>query len=887
MTWLQRIRARLRQRELEQRMDAEMRFHLEMATRENIAAGMTPESAGRAARVSFGGVEQVKEVCREQRRLGWIEDVGQDVRLAGRLLRKSPGFTAAALVTLALGIGATTAIFSVVDGVLLRPLPYPESERLVRVGERFRNSYETINYPNFRDWQAQQTVFQGLAVWRRASANLTGGGEPLRLPVVQVSGGLFPLLGLHPQLGRTITAADDAPGAPAVAVLAHGLWQRRFGSDPAALGRSITLDGRPHAIVGVMPADFPFPGELWQAVGPVAAGWTNRGERQGLRGIARLRPGVGLVEARAAMDTIAARLEKVDRNNEGVRIGVDPLLDSQVGHLRRSLGVLLGAALLVLAIACANVAALLLARAVVRGREMAVRAALGAGRGRLVRQLLTESLLLSAGGCLGGVLLAHLALEPLLALAAAGQLPRLQEVGIDGRVLTFSLAVALGTGLLFGLAPAWQIGRADLQASLREAAGRTTAARTPLRQGLLVGQVALTLVLLVGAGLLLKSFYRLQQVEAGYQAERVLAFRLNLPARKYPSLGSQLTFYRQLQERLRVLPGVQSASLASQIPLDESSSDMTFFVDGQPEPPAQQQPVMETHVVGLDYFRTLGIPLLRGRLFAPGDDRGHLPAEQANSWDSWVAGIRVVVIDEELARRHWPGQDPIGQRIRLPWGPRAQQPVMTVVGVVGHVKLDRLREPDAKPQAYFPFLQAPQGEMTVVLKTALPPETVVAAARAAVQALDPDQPNYGVRTLSEMRARNVAPERLQLLLLGIFAAAALVLATVGLYALLAYSVAQRRREIGVRLALGARRAQVSALVLRQGLTLALAGIAVGLGGVLATTHLLRTLLFQVSPADPAIVGSVTALVLSVTAAAALLPARRAANLDPMAALRQD
>jgi predicted permease len=887
MSFLRRLLAPFRKRELEQRMAEEMRFHLEMQTQENIDAGMSPEAARRAARLSFGGEEQIKERCRDQRRIAWLEDFGHDARLAGRVFRKSPGFTAAALVTLSLGIGATSAVFSVVDSVLLRPLPYPESERLVRVGERFRNSYETVNYPNFLDWRAQQAVFDRLAVWRRASANLTDGGDPLRLTVVQGSADLFPALSVAPLLGRPLVASDDLPGAAPVVVLSHALWQRRFGSDPSIVGRAINLDGRSHAVVGVMPAGFAFPGQLWQPVGPVAVTWTNRGERRGLRGIARLRPGVTLVEAQAAMDTIAARLEQVDPNNKGVRIGVDALLDSQVRDFRRSLWVLFGAAALVLLIACGNVAALQLARSGVRRREMAVRGAVGASGGRLARQLLTENLLLWAGGALGGWSLARLALEPVRALAAEGRLPRTSEVGLDWRVLVFSMAVALFTGLLFGLVPAWQASRGDLQSGLREAAGRTTARTAPIRQTLLVAQVALTLILLVGAGLLLRSFHQLRQVKAGYDHERVLAFRLSLPSRKYQTIDEQVEFYRTLQARVRLLPGVQSASVASQIPLDESSSDMTFLIEGRPEPPADQRPVMETNLVGPDYFRAMGIPLVRGRVFTETDDRRHLPRDQAASWDSWAAGIRVVIIDEELARRHWPDRDPIGQRIRLPWGPPDKQPAMTVVGVVGHVKLERLGEREFKPQAYFPFMQGPQPEMTVVLKTRLLPEELVAAAQAAVQELDAEQPIYGVRTLAEMRSRNLAPERLNLTLVGAFAGLALVLAVIGLYGVLAYSVAQRRREIGVRLALGARRGQVVGLVVRQGLGLALAGIAIGLGGALALTEVMRSLLFEVTPIDLPTLAGVTALVLVVALAASLVPARQAGKLDPMVTLRQE
>jgi putative ABC transport system permease protein len=864
----------------EDRMDEELQLHLEMQTRANVEGGMAPGEARRAALLALGGVAQVKEACRDQRRLAWLDDLGRDLRLAGRLFRKSPGFTAVAVLTLALGSGANTAMFSVVDAVILRPLEYPQSGRLVRLLERQEDgSTSRVNYLNFLDWRAQQTVFERIGVWRTADVNLTEAGDPRRVMGVQLSADALASLGVAPALGRLFLPEEDRPGAAPVVVVSHGLWQSRLGADPRAVGRPLSLDGRPHTVVGVMPPGFHFGGEvsLWQPVGLVAGDWTSRIRRSGLIGIARLAPGVSLEQARTTMDAIAARLEgQYPGSNKGFRVQVEPLLEAEVRAARRSLWVLFGAAALVLLIACANVAGLLLARGLTRQREMTVRAALGARRGRILRQILAESVALAAAGGLAGLVVARLALDAVTALAQ-GRIPRIAEVRLDGRVLWVSALVVVVTGVVAGLAPALRGSHVDLREGLRH---EVRGGRGRLREVLALTQIALTVVLLAGAGLLFRSFHRLQSVHPGFDPDRVLTFSISLPSGRYPSRDHQSAFYTALLARLRALPGVEAASVASQIPLDERSASAPFAIPGQPEPPLESCPEMELHLVERDYFRALRIPLLRGRDFVEGD--GQVPGA-GSPGERW-GDLHTVIIDEAFARRHFPGTDPIGHQIRIPWAPG--RPAQTIVGVVGTVKEERLAEGEGRVQAYFPLAQSPVTQsMTVVLRTALPVEAAVASARREVLALDREQPLYAVRTLTDLRDRSLASERLDLMLLGLFAGVALVLAVVGLHGLLAFVVAQRRREIGVRMALGARPGQVLRQVIGYGLRLGALGAAVGLGGALVLARVLASLLYEVTPADPLTFAAVTLLVLVVAAAASALSGRRAARLDPLVALR--
>jgi len=809
-----------------------------------------------------------------------------DLKFAFRQLLKNPGFTGVAVLTLALGIGANTAIFSVVNTVVLRPLPYPESERLVWMSERSPNfPVMSISYPNFTDWRTEQTVFEHVGVYNWSSYNLTGKGDPVRLWVSRISAEGFAALGVKPALGRMFVNDEDKPGAPPVAVLSHGLWQNRFGRDTSLIDTSITLDGRPVTVIGVMPAGFAFPSEVdvWVPVGPMASepGYQSRGNHPGLLGVARLKPGVTVDQARTEMDTISTRLEKqYPDSNSKVRVRIDPLIENRVGtNVRAALWALLGAVGMVLLIACGNVANLLLARAATRQREMAVRAALGAGRWQIARQLLIESLLLAVVGGAFGMLLGTWGLRALLAISG-DSIPRTGEIRLDLGVLAFTAGIAVLTGILFGLAPAWQAGRTDVHSVLKETTRGATGGRARLRQGLVVAEVALTLVLLVGAGLLLRSFHRLQTLNPGFNHENVLSFRLDLPRQKYATDEQQFAFFQELTGRLHALPGVQAVGFGSQIPFVQNGWQTGFHIEGQPDPPPGEAPSMEVTAASPDYFRALGIPLLRGRWFTDQDNREHvrnLPEPREN--ERRAAPMNVIIVDEEFVRRHWPNEDPIGQRVR------ANGATMTVVGVVRRVKIRGLNEQGGFVQAYFSALQVPSRGRTMTVKTTLAPEPLMAAVRQQVLALDPDQPVYELRTLTDLRDRSLTPQRLNLTLLGIFAGVALALAVVGLYGVLAYAVTQRTREIGIRMALGAQRHDVLRLVIRHGLKLTLLGAALGVAGAWGLTRWMEALLYEIKSTDPLTFTAVSLALIAVALLACWLPARRAAKVDPMEALR--
>jgi putative ABC transport system permease protein len=694
-------------------------------------------------------------------------------------------------------------------------------------------------------------------------------------------------LRVPPEIGRVFREDEDKPGAPPVAVISHALWQNRFGGDAGIVNRTIDLDGKPYTILGVMPGAFEFPGkvDLWLPVGPFAVNWRQRDYHPGLFGLARLKPGVTLEKARADLDAIAVRLEQqYPESNKTRRAQVEGLLDQKVGHVRRALWILLGAVSFVLVIACANVANLLLARAAAREKEIALRSALGAGHWRITRQLLTESCLLAFLGAALGLIFAKAGLVLLTGLAGE-TLPRAVEIGLDPRVLMFSALVAMLTGVLFGLAPAWHARRFNLQGTLQEAGRGATSSRAGLRQGLVVAEVALTFVLLAGAGLLLLSFQRLLQVDPGFAAARVLTCRIDLPGDRYQTHARQILFYHALLEKLRALPGVRAASLASQLPLDNNNWDMLFLIEGKPEPPPHLQPSLQVNLIAPDYFQAMGIPLLQGRDFTEQDNREHVRG--ASSGNNWGDGLNSVIVDEEFAKRYWPNQSPLGQRIRIPWGDRANQPVVTVVGVVGRVKKNRLSEQGGMEQAYFPVYQQPLFGVTVVVKSTAEPATMLAAMRRQVSQLDPGLPVFGLQTLSEIRNKSVAPERLNLGLLGAFAALALVLAAIGLYGLLSFTVAQRQREIGIRMALGAQRFDVLNMVVGQGMRLILAGVGIGLLGSFALTRVLASALFKVTPHDPLTFTAVTFSLFVVALVACYIPARRATKVDPMVALRAD
>lgn len=890
--WMARLGGLFNKSRQDWELEAEIESHLQLHIEDNLRSGMTPDEARRQAMLQFGGIESAKEAYRDQRGLPVLEAFFQDIRFGVRQLRQNPGFTAVAVLTLALGIGVNTAIFSVVDAVLLRPLAYPDSGQLVSLSERGPDwSGGSLSYPNFADWRSQQSVFETFGAYTVNSFTLTGAAEPVRLTGALVSADVFAALRTQPEIGRVFREEEDRPGAPSVAVISHALWRNRFGSDAGIVNRTINLGGVSYAVLGVMPAGFEFPNkvDLWLPVGPLFAesGWQNRDNHPGLFGLARLKPGVTLEKARVDLDVIAVRLEQqYPETNKTRRVQIDRLLDRVVGNFRRALWILLGAVSFVLVIACANVANLLLARAVAREKEMALRAALGAGRWRITRQLLTESGLLAVLGVIAGLIFAKGALR-VVTILAGESLPRVDEISLDLRVLLFSGLIAIVTGILFGLAPAWHINRLDLQRALQEAGRGATSSRAGLRQGLVIAEVALTFVLLVGAGLLLLSFHRLLKVRPGFVIDRVLTFRINLPKEKYASAEQNVLFCRALQERLRALPGVRAASLASQnsIPLHEGGWDMLFLIEGRPEPPPHLRPSLQVHLIAPDYFQTLGIPLLQGRDFAESDNREHLAGSPSGG--DWGSGLKSVIIDEEFARRYWPDQNPIGQRVRIPFGEREKQPVVTVVGVVGRIKENRLSEQAGLVQAYFPIFQQPLLSVAGVVKTTSEPAALLSSIRQQVSQVDPTLPIYGIYTMKEIRDQNVAPDRLNLGLLGGFASLALILAIIGVYGLLSFTVTQRQREIGVRMALGAQPYDVLRLVVGHGMRLILAGVVVGLLGSFTLTRVLGSVLFQVAPTDPLTYVTVTFALCLSAMLACYIPARRATKVDPMLALRSE
>jgi len=805
--------------------------------------------------------------------------LAQDFRYGVRMLRRSPGFTAVAIVTLALGIGANTAIFSVVDAVLLRPLPFHDPDRLVMVWEDATHVGFPRNTPapaNYLDWKAQNHTFDDLAALRSRSFNLTGEGDPEQLDARAVTANMFPLLGVKPALGRTFLEAEDQPGAPNVAVVSYGLWQRRFGGEAALVGRPIHLNGEKYVVVGVMPAGFQFPEKGTDVWTPMAFTGEERAARNShyLRVVGRLKPGVSLERAQVDMDTIARRLQQdYPRSNTNVGALVITLREQMVGReIQSGLIVLLAAVGCVLLIASANVANLLLARAAGRRREIAVRAALGAGKARLARQLLTEGLALAALGGVAGVLLAGWSFDFLSGLVP-GPLAGAAAVGLNGKVLGFTALASLLAAVFFGVAPVLQAGRVDLREALQEGGGRGAAGarlRGPLAL-LVISEVALAMVLLIGAGLLLQTFARLRGIDPGFRAGNLLTMTTALPRTKYAGLPQRAAFYEQVLARVRSLPGVASAGFVSFLPLTQRGGTQGFVIEGRPEPPPGE--VVETNfrIVTPDYLRTMGIPLRHGRHLEDRDDAETLP---------------VVVVNEAMARRHWPGENALGKRFRL-GGNESESPWLIIVGVAGDVRQMGLEVP-GRAEMYVPyrqvapFLFAPRD---LAIRTAGDPLSLAAAVRREIWAVDKEQPVSRVRTMEEILEIEVSQRRFQTSLLTVFAALALLLAALGIYGVLAYGVTQRTGEIGVRLALGAGQSQVVRLVVGQGLQLAGLGVLLGLAASFAVTRLLDKLLFGVIPTDLGTFAAVTFGLLAIAALASYLPAQRAARVDPMTALR--
>ena len=815
----------------------------------------------------------------------------QDVRYGARMLLKNPGITFIVVLALALGIGANTAIFSVVDAVLLRPLPYPESERLVVLNETAKAMDDiSISYPNFTDWRNQNQVFEKIGVFNRGSYNLTGMGDAERIVTAQASADLFAALRVNPMIGRLYNNDEDKPGAAPVVVLSYALWQRRFGGQAGIVNQPITLNGKSYTVIGVMPEGFQYPSraEMWVPVGQRSAdpGWEQRGNHPGLYAVARLKPGVTFEKAKADMNGIVSNLEKQfpdDIAGNGVRL--TPMLEVFVGDIRRALWVLFAAVAFVLLIACANIANLLLARAQSRQKEMAIRSAMGAGRWRIARQLLTESILLALIGGALGLLIARWGIALILYISPDA-IPRASEITLDWRVFAFTIGVSFVTGILFGLVPALQAGVVDVHETLKET-GRGNSGRHWLRSSLVVVEVATTLVLLIGAGLMIRSFYRLQKVNPGFSYDHVTSFTLALPEKKYQTPDQQIQFYNQLLDNLRGQPGVEAVGAASGLPLGNNGSQSSFIIDGRPIPPREQTPLMELCIVTPDYFRAMNIPLQRGRFFDARDDRSWIAGKDLSKLqpiEKEVAAMNSVIIDEEFARRYWPNEDPVGQRIRM--GGEKGNP-LTVLGVVGRVKMEGLGQDSKRVQGYFPFAQLPDSAMTVIIKATGDPNQLIAGVRGQVKGIDPDQPIYNVRTMNEIRAESVAPERLNLALLSIFAGIALVLAIVGIYGVMSYSVTQRTHEIGIRMAIGAQPRDVFKMIIGQGMLLALIGVAIGLVGAFALTRLMATMLFGIEPTDPATFVSIAILLTAVALVACYIPGRRATRVNPLESLRYE
>ncbi len=865
----------------ERELGEEMRLHREMREREEREAGSAPDEARYAAARRFGNVLELRERGRDMWKWNWLEDFFQDVQYGLRLIRKNAGFSAIVVMTLALGIGASTAVFGVADAVLLRPLPYGNEKRLMMVWETnaARSGYHNVVSPaNFQFWKKNNTVFDEMAGMYDQNRSLTGEGEPEQIPAQSVSTNIFTLLGVSPLLGRTFSAEEGVANQNHVVILSYGLWKRKFGGDANVVGKTIQLSGVPHVVVGVMPATARLfvptgsqtgaPPQLW-----VPIGWPTTTIRPGGRfmmAVARLRSGVSIAEAQGQMDSIVREYTKLFPDFEtGWGVRLVPVHKELAGTMRSPLVVLLGAVGFVLLIACANVANLMLSQSAARDREIAVRIALGAGRGRIVRQALTESLVLAAMGGALGYLVALWGNSALLSLAPKNLLGA-QEVHMDFRVLIFTTAISILCGLILGAAPAYGARRSAPMEALREGGRSLVAIRgKSLRNIFAVGEIALSLILLAGAGLLIRSFTRLLSVEPGFNPSNLLMMRMTLPATKYSQTGQNIQFFQQMLERVRTLPGVRSATITNSFPLTGTTSGTSFDIVGKPIAPAGARNFTEVQIVEPDYFRTLGIPLLRGRTFSAEEE---------------TAMRHVVVISETMAREYFPNEDPIGKKLIIDM--KEQNDADEIVGIVGDVKRAGL---DSSPGAicYWPHAELPLNSMMLGVRVESDPMALVGSVRGIVAQIDKDLPIFEVETLEHWMGDSVARQRFSALLVGLFAGIAFVLAAVGVYGVIAYAVSQRTREFGVRMALGAEAGDVAWLVLKSGLQIAAIGISLGLLGGLGISQFLRGLLFHVSPYDPVTFVCVAAALGSVTLVACWVPARRATKVDPMVALRQE
>jgi putative ABC transport system permease protein len=813
-----------------------------------------------------------------------METLIQDLRYGTRMLLKQPGFTVVAVIALALGIGANTAIFSVVNAILLRPLNYKDSDRLVEVDHNYpkldlKASVSGSGYSYYRD---HCEAFESIGAASFWPVNLTESGDPERLQGMAMSHTFLPMLGFEPAQGRVFSPDEDQPGHNRVVVLTDGLWRRRFAADPNLVGKTIRLNGENYTVIGIMPPSFQFGREFAQQMdifSPLALTPEqldpNRWRSEFLFVVAKLKNGVTLEQAQSEMDTIAAN---VRREYFGGGDAEDPtswglllrsLREIVVGDIRPSLLILLAAVAFVLLIACANVANLLLARAALRQKEIAIRSALGAGRWRVVRQLLTESVLLSVIGGVIGLALAHWGIRALISLNE-DRIPRAAEISIDARVLLFTAGVALLTGVLFGLFPALQTSKSDLHAVLKEG-GRSGSARRSVRGLFVVAEVALAIVLLVGAGLLLKSFQKLQEVDPGFRPDNLLTMQISLPSTKYREPSQIDSFFQQALEKIRSLPAVESAGISTSVPMSGANSSGSFTIEGRTIGPGEMAPWGNRWFAGASYFQTMGIRLLKERFF---DDRDVRDAPA------------VAIIDETMERKFWPDENPIGKRISFQRNAQGNPVWREIVGVVGHVK-HRGLEGESPVQYYIPHRQLSASTVFLVARTAVEPASLAGAVRGSIQQVDPELPVFRVTTMERMVADSMTQRRFSMTLLGVFAFVALILASVGLYGVMSYSVTHRTNEIGIRMALGAKMTDVLAMVVGQGMKLSLAGVGIGLAGALALTRVMRTLLFSVSASDPLTYVAVALVLGAVSLVACYVPARRATKVDPIEALRYE
>jgi predicted permease len=874
MHLLKNIAATFRGRKTDSDLNDELRFHLEREIELNLARGMSADEARRQALIAFGGVQQTRENVRQVRWTHFIETLLHDLRYAMRLLAKSPGFTAVAIAMLALGVGANTAIFTVIDAVLLKPLPYPNADRLVEIRETFgKFGTGPTSSPNFRDWQEQSKSFSQLVGYFATNKNFQDVASPERVHTILATANLFDALESRPLHGRAFVPADQALTSPQTAVISGGLWRRRFAADPELVGKTITLDSEPYTVVGIMPDDFRFPAvsdhntDVWLPLRPSHEQAAQRGNHW-MSVIGIMRPGVDLAGATADLKTVAKRLETQYPEQAKRTVLIKPLQEYLVGSTRSALFALLGAVGLVLLIACANLASLLLVRTAARRREISVRLALGASQGRIRRQFITESLLLALAGGGAGALVAYGAVRALTSLASR-EVPRLAEVRLDLHAFLFLLGVSLVAGLLFALAPVLQSPALNLLESLKTTSVTASSRHInmKLRDALMVTEVALALVLLVGAGLLIRTFYILRSTDPGFVTENVLTLHLSVPEKKYPGETVITGFYQPLLEKIQSLPGVQSAGAISLLPIQNAWTNTAVNVEGHPKPEPGHEVWAEFRTISSGYFGALGIALSKGRNFQESDT-------------SKSPGV--LLINEELARQCFPNESPIGKHILFdkPW---------TIVGVVRNVKQASLQVP-ALPELYISYLQNPDAlhdDMTLVVRGSLPPESLVGAVRNSVTSLDPSQPVYDIETMQQVIADSISSCKLYMMLLGIFAGVALLLAMIGLYGVISFLVARRTVEFGIRLALGAPPGHVLFWVLKQSLRLIGAGVAIGLVASFAATRVLTSVLYGVKATDPGTFVALSLLLSGVGLAAAYFPARRATKVDPAVVLRYE